>query len=78
MPLTYDKLELLICLHFPTAANGTRRACHFDVASSPFKCHFSALMWLCGTLKNPLDLKEEKRKELIKHTECSDVLVQCE
>jgi len=25
-------------------------ACHFDVASSPFKCHFGALMWACDTL----------------------------
>ena len=30
-------LELLICLCFPMAATRIMRACHFDVASSPFK-----------------------------------------
>ena len=48
--LTYGELEL-ICLHFPMAATGTRRACHFDVASGPFKWPAGALMWLRGTLK---------------------------
>ena len=51
---------LLIYLQFPMVATGiTRRARHFDVASGPFKCHFSALMWLRGTLKNPLGLKKQ-------------------
>ena len=36
---TYGKLELLICLHFPLepSKEQSRRACHFDVASGPFK-----------------------------------------
>jgi len=46
----------MICLHFPMVA--TRMACHFDEASGPCKCHFSALMWLCSTLKNFLGLKK--------------------
>jgi len=34
------------------AATGINKgACHFDVASSPFKCHFGALIWLSSTLK---------------------------
>jgi len=44
MSLTYRKLELLIWLEY------TGRMCHSDVASSPFKCHFGALTWPCGTL----------------------------
>ena len=67
----YSKLELLICLHFPMAA--TRRVCNFDVASSPFKCHFSALMWPCCTLKKSY----WKYEEFLNHIECSDVLVEC-
>ena len=69
--LTYGELELLICLHFPMVATGINKgACHFDVASGPFKWPDSALMWPRGTLKNPF------RKELVKPIECSDVLVQ--
>ena len=41
------------------------RACHLDVASGPFKCHFGALMYFEEIL---LDLKEKKEgKELMKH-----------
>jgi len=36
--LTYSKLELLICLHFPMAATGiNKEGCHFNVSSGPFK-----------------------------------------
>ena len=38
-----------------------KRACHFDVASGPFKWPGGALMWPHGTLKN--------RKEFIKPTD---------
>ena len=41
--LTYHKSEWLMCLHFPMTTTS-----HFDVASDPFKCDFSALMWLHG------------------------------
>ena len=69
--VTYGELELLICLHFPMVATGINKgACHFDVASGPFKWPGGALMWPPGTLKNPF------RKELVKPIECSDVLVQ--
>ena len=52
--------------------------CHFDVASGPFKCHFGILMWPVGYfVEIPLENKSERGKELVKHTECSDVLVQC-
>ena len=55
------------------AATGINKgACHFDVASGPFKWPGGALMWPPGTLKNPF------RKELVKPIECSDVLVQCQ
>ena len=68
MSLTYCKLELLICLHFPwQQPELTRRVCHSDVASGPLKCHFSALMWLHGTLKNSFNT--QKKRELIKHIE---------
>jgi len=41
------------------------RACHLDVASGPFKCHFGVLMYFEEIL---LDLKEIKEgKELMKH-----------
>ena len=45
------------------------RVCDFDVTSTPFKCHFDALMWLCGTLKNPFQLENEEKepKEFTKH-----------
>ena len=79
--LTYHKLELLICLYFPMAATRiNKEGVSLDVASSPFKCHFGALMWPCGTLKKSswTQKKNKKQKELIKHTEWSDVLVQCE
>jgi len=33
------------------AATRIKGACHFDVASGPYKCHFGALMYLPGTLK---------------------------
>ena len=52
------------------------RACHFDVVRGPFKWPSGTLMWLCGTSKKSSRPKK-KRKELIKHIECSDVLVQC-
>ena len=49
------------------------------MASGPFKCHFSALMWPHNTLKKTfLDLKNNKRKVFIKHIERSDVLVECD
>jgi len=51
-------------------------ACHFDVASDPFKCHFGDLMWLHSALKKS-SWTYKKQKVLIKH-ECSDVLVECE
>ena len=68
MSLTYGELELLICLHFPMAE--TRRACYFDVASSPFKWPGGALIWPHGTLK------KSSWKELLEPIECSDVLVE--
>ena len=56
--LTYAELELLICLHFLMAATGiNKEACHFDVASSPFKWPGGALMWPRGTLKNQFRTK---------------------
>ena len=48
------------------------------MASGPFKCHFGILMWPVGYfVEIPLENKSERGKELVKHTECSDVLVQC-
>jgi len=45
------------------AATGIKkRACHFDVASGPFKWPGGALMWPRDTLK-----KSSWRKELTKH-----------
>jgi len=43
--LTYSKLELLICLHFPMAATGINKGgCHSDVSSGPFKWPGGALI----------------------------------
>ena len=65
MSLTYNKIE---CLHFPTETTGIiKRACHFDVASSPFKYHFGALLWPRGTLN--------KSSKFIKCIEGGDVVV---
>jgi len=52
----------------------TRRACHFDVASSPFKWPGGALIWPHSTLE--LQKTKKKWKELIKPIESSDVLVE--
>jgi len=46
---TCMNMELLICLHFPMAAAWNKQEGY--VASSPFKCHFDALIWLHGSLK---------------------------
>ena len=45
---------------------------HFDVACGSFKWPGGTWMWPHGTLK------KSAWKELIKHIQCSDVLVQCE
>jgi len=75
MSLTYCKLELLICSHFHLEAMGINRGCVTLMwASSPFKCHFSTLMWPHSTLKKILsDLKITERVH--KHIECSDDLL---
>ena len=54
-------------------------ACHFDVAGGPFKWLGNALMWLCGTLKNPFRTlkKFSKKTERVNKAYC-DVLVQCQ
>jgi len=45
-------IRFIDLLTLPMAAPGMNKgACHFDVASHPFKCHF-ALMWLSGMMKN--------------------------
>jgi len=83
MSLTYCKLELLICLHFPLVA--TRRACipwwqpgghacYFDVASGPFKCHFGSFMAVRYSEEILLDLKGKDRKS----SGGSGVLIGCE
>jgi len=65
--LTYRKLELLIYLHFPMAATRiNKESVHFDVTSGPFKCHFGALMWPCGTLKNSFRTSKKKKKRVNK------------
>ena len=75
----YCKFKLLICLHFPMVAIGkNKEGMSLHIASSHFKCHVSALMWLCNTLKKSSWTKKKNRKELIKHIECGGVLVQCE
>ena len=52
---------MLICIHFPMAATRiNKEACHFDVASDPFKCYFSALMWPQGTLERFFGLGKKK------------------
>ena len=61
-----------------SATGINKGACHFDVASGPFKWPGGALMWPRGTLKNCFRTLKKKRKELIKPIECSDVLVQCQ
>jgi len=49
------------------AATGINKkgVCHFDVASGPFKCHFSALMRLCGTSKKSSWTKKKKKKQKV-------------
>ena len=84
--LTYSKLELLSCLHFPMAATGiNKEGCHFDVSSGPFKWPG---MILSVFLKFILILLKSKRisseyhtaasKQLIKYIECSNLLVRGE
>ena len=46
--------------------------------SGPFKCHFGILMWPIGYfVEMLLENRSEKGKELVKHAECSDVLIEC-
>ena len=49
---------LMICLHLTMeATEQISRVGHFDVASSPFKCHFGAFMHACILRRNPLEWK---------------------
>jgi len=60
--LTYDKLELLICLHFPMAATGINKV---GVWLAALLSTILAL-W-CGRMvhwRNPLGKKKKKRREL--------------
>ena len=41
--ITYRKLELLICIHFPKAVTGVNKE-GVSLCGS-FKCNFGALMW---------------------------------
>ena len=55
-------LESLICLHFLMAATGINKgACHFDVASSPFKCHFGACFDMAEQYFEEVHLDLKKR-----------------
>jgi len=61
--LTYGKLELLICLYFAMVVTGINKEGMSLVASGPFKCHFSALMWPRSTSKKSSWTSKQKNQK---------------
>jgi len=51
-----------MCLHFPMVAIN-KEGVSLDMVSGPFKCHFGALTWPCGTLIKILLHFTRKKKE---------------
>jgi len=81
--INHGKLELLICLHFPTAATGIKQGGRVTLMSLATLSSGLAVL-LCGRAVLGLTNKQtnkrktkEKQRELIKYIECSDALVQC-
>ena len=54
-------IRFIDLLHFPMVVTRIdKRACHFDVTSSPFQCHISALMKSRSALMKTLGKKTNK------------------